>query len=136
MGTEVDDVLDEFLALTLTFEQTGTPGLEGFLAWFAAAPIRSSARLNAARGVVRIMTVHGAKGLEAPLVILVDSGRHRWCRNTIRRFWRAGVQTTKAAPEALVWLPPRPREPTGTKRRLRPSERRRKRNTGGCSMWR
>ncbi|WP_249692692.1 double-strand break repair helicase AddA [Stappia sp. WLB 29] len=74
LGSEVDDVLDEFLAVTLAFEQTGVPGLEGFLAWFAAAPTEVKRELNAARGVVRIMTVHGAKGLEAPLVVLVDGG--------------------------------------------------------------
>lgn len=74
MGTEVDDVIDEFLALTIAFEQTGTPGLEGFLAWLAAAPTEIKRELASAEGVVRIMTVHGAKGLEAPVVILADPG--------------------------------------------------------------
>ncbi|NRG16469.1 double-strand break repair helicase AddA [Rhizobiales bacterium] len=73
-GTEIDDIIDEFLALTIVFEQTGTPGLEGFLAWLAAAPTEIKRELASAAGVVRIMTVHGAKGLEAPAVILVDPG--------------------------------------------------------------
>ncbi|WP_425088911.1 double-strand break repair helicase AddA [Stappia sp.] len=107
MGTEVDDVLDEFLALTLTFEQTGTPGLEGFLAWFAAAPTQVKRELNAARGVVRIMTVHGAKGLEAPLVILVDSGAAPVVSQHDPAFLARRRSDDKAAPEALVWLPPK-----------------------------
>ncbi|MXN66747.1 double-strand break repair helicase AddA [Stappia sp. GBMRC 2046] len=74
IGTEIDDILDEFLALTIVFEQTGTPGLEGFLAWLAAAPTEIKRELASAEGVVRIMTVHGAKGLEAPVVILADPG--------------------------------------------------------------
>ncbi|WP_208979047.1 double-strand break repair helicase AddA [Stappia stellulata] len=107
MGTEVDDVLDEFLALTLTFEQTGTPGLEGFLAWFAAAPTQVKRELNAARGVVRIMTVHGAKGLEAPLVILVDSGAAPVVSQHDPAFLARARGDDAAAPRALVWLPPK-----------------------------
>ncbi|MEH0071079.1 hypothetical protein V6L77_13345 [Pannonibacter sp. Pt2-lr] len=72
MGPEVDDVLDEFLALAMGYEQTGIPGLEGFLAWLAAAPTEIKRELTNAAGLVRIMTVHGSKGLEAPIVILVD----------------------------------------------------------------
>ncbi len=105
LGTEVDDVLDEFLSLTLTYEKSGTPGLEGFLAWLAEAPTEIKRELNAAKGMVRIMTVHGSKGLEAPYVILADgcnapvSSQHS---PVMVEKQRAG--DTEAAP-ALVWLP-------------------------------
>ena len=72
-GTEIDDVLAEFLDLALEHEQTEQPSLQGFLAECARARSRSSANWpRAARGV-RVMTVHGAKGLEAPIVILADA---------------------------------------------------------------
>ncbi len=105
LGTEVDDVLDEFLSLTLTYEKSGTPGMEGFLAWLAEAPTEIKRELNAAKGMVRIMTVHGSKGLEAPYVILADgcnapvSSQHA---PVMVEKQRAG--DTEAAP-ALVWLP-------------------------------
>ncbi|KZL19393.1 ATP-dependent helicase/nuclease subunit A [Pseudovibrio axinellae] len=105
LGTEVDDVLDEFLSLTLTYEKSGTPGLEGFLAWLAEAPTEIKRELNAAKGMVRIMTVHGSKGLEAPYVILADgcnapvSSQHS---PVMVEKQRAG--DSDAAP-ALVWLP-------------------------------
>ncbi|KZL27160.1 double-strand break repair helicase AddA [Pseudovibrio sp. WM33] len=105
LGTEVDDVLDEFLSLTLTYEKSGTPGMEGFLAWLAEAPTEIKRELNASKGMVRIMTVHGSKGLEAPYVILADG-----CNAPVSSLHapvmvekqRAG--DTEAAP-ALVWLP-------------------------------
>ncbi|MCA1299850.1 double-strand break repair helicase AddA [Stappia indica] len=105
LGSEVDDILDEFLALTLTFEQTGTPGMEGFLAWFAAAPTEIKRELNAARGVVRIMTVHGAKGLEAPLVILVDTGAAPVSAHHDPGFVKRPRGQDEGTPPALVWLP-------------------------------
>ena len=45
-----------------------------FLSWFAAGSSEIKRDLEAqARDEVRIMTVHGAKGLQAPLVILADT---------------------------------------------------------------
>ncbi|SON53574.1 ATP-dependent helicase/nuclease subunit A [Hartmannibacter diazotrophicus] len=74
LGPEVDDVLDEFLSLALSFGKDRTPSLEGFLAFAAAADHEIKREMDAARDEVRIMTVHGAKGLEAPVVFLVDQG--------------------------------------------------------------
>ncbi|WP_186399199.1 double-strand break repair helicase AddA [Stappia sp. P2PMeth1] len=105
LGSEVDDVLDEFLAVTLAFEQTGVPGLEGFLAWFAAAPTEVKRELNAARGVVRIMTVHGAKGLEAPLVVLVDGGAAPVSAHHDPVFIERTLPGTLGEVTGLVWNP-------------------------------
>ncbi|RED51402.1 double-strand break repair helicase AddA [Aestuariispira insulae] len=74
LGVEAEDPLEEFLSMTLNYEQGNTPSLEGFLHWFAAGEAQIKRDLEAAgRDEVRIMTVHGAKGLQAPVVILPDS---------------------------------------------------------------
>ena len=75
LGVEADDILDEFLALALTYERSAvTPTLQGFLAHFAEAAGEIKREPEASRNEVRMMTVHGAKGLEAPVVFLVDPG--------------------------------------------------------------
>ncbi|WP_069308428.1 double-strand break repair helicase AddA, partial [Methylobrevis pamukkalensis] len=74
LGPEVDDVLDEFLALALAYVEGETPSLEGFLAFAAASEHEIKREMDARRNEARIMTVHGAKGLEAPVVFLVDQG--------------------------------------------------------------
>ncbi|POF34116.1 double-strand break repair helicase AddA [Roseibium marinum] len=107
LGVEVDDVLDEFLALTIAYEQTGTPGLEGFLAWMAAAPTEIKRELTSTKGMVRIMTVHGSKGLEAKIVILVDPGAPPVSAIHDPSFLPRRRLENDLLPPALVWLPPR-----------------------------
>jgi ATP-dependent helicase/nuclease subunit A len=74
LGSEADDVLDEFLAHALAQERAGSPGLAGFLAGLEAAEPAIKREMDETRDEVRVMTVHGAKGLEAPIVFLVDAG--------------------------------------------------------------
>ena len=74
LGAEAEDVLDEFLAQALAFEDANTPSLEGFLAWLEAADTDVRRDSDSIRDEVRVMTVHGAKGLEARIVFLVDNG--------------------------------------------------------------
>lgn len=105
LGTEVDDVLDEFLSLTLTYEKAGTPGLEGFLYWLAEAPTEIKRELNAAKGMVRIMTVHGSKGLEAPYVILADGCNAPVSSQHSPVMLEKARPMDEAAAPALVWLP-------------------------------
>jgi ATP-dependent helicase/nuclease subunit A len=73
LGPEANDALDEFLALALDYERRVTPSLQGFLAWLRAAAAEVKRDMDIARDEVRVMTVHGAKGLEAPIVILADT---------------------------------------------------------------
>jgi len=73
LGGEAADALDEFLELTLDYEQRETPSLQGFLAWMRAAETEVKRDMDIARDEVRVMTVHGAKGLEAPIVVLADT---------------------------------------------------------------
>lgn len=73
LGLEANDALDEFLELALTFEQKAPASLQGFMAWLRAADTEVKRDMEIARDEVRVMTVHGAKGLEASVVFLVDT---------------------------------------------------------------
>ena len=75
LGTEAADPIDEFLNLALTFERDHPPSLQGFLHWVRRGRAEIKRDLEQARNEVRIMTVHGAKGLQAPIVILPDTMR-------------------------------------------------------------
>jgi len=73
LGAEANDALDEFLNLALEYERRETPSLQGFVAWLREARAEVKRDMEIARDEVRVMTVHGAKGLEAPIVILADT---------------------------------------------------------------
>ena len=73
LGTEVDDVLTELLELALAHEQGPQPSLQGFAAEMRRRAVTIKRELAESGGGVRVMTVHGAKGLEAPIVILADA---------------------------------------------------------------
>jgi ATP-dependent helicase/nuclease subunit A len=73
LGPEANDALDEFLNLALDYGTRETPSLQGFIAWLRAAQSEVRRDMELARDEVRVMTVHGAKGLEANTVILADT---------------------------------------------------------------
>jgi len=73
LGGEVDDVMVEFLELALKHEQSASPSLAAFLSELRAEDISIKRDLAEPGQGVRVMTVHGAKGLEAPIVILADA---------------------------------------------------------------
>ena len=73
LGSEIDDVIAEFLDLALAHEQSSRPSLQGFVAEMRARDVSVKRDLAEAAHGVRVMTVHGAKGLEAPIVILADA---------------------------------------------------------------
>ena len=73
LGPEANDAIDEFLNLALAYEKRETPSLQGFVAWLRAASAEVKRDMEMARDEVRVMTVHGAKGLEAHTVILADT---------------------------------------------------------------
>ena len=74
LGPEAGDILDEFLNFCLAEERTGLPGLGAFLATLENAGPEVKREMDQGRDEVRVMTVHAAKGLEAPVVFLVDGG--------------------------------------------------------------
>jgi ATP-dependent helicase/nuclease subunit A len=73
LGPEAADALDEFLEHALIYERHEAPTLQGFIAWLRAGETQVKRDMDIARDEVRVMTVHGAKGLEAPIVILADT---------------------------------------------------------------
>ncbi|HET9067286.1 MAG TPA: UvrD-helicase domain-containing protein, partial [Amaricoccus sp.] len=73
LGTEAEDGIDALVDLALAYESVEPPTLTGFLAWYDHEEIAVKRRSEAGAGQVRVMTVHGAKGLEAPIVILPDT---------------------------------------------------------------
>jgi ATP-dependent helicase/nuclease subunit A len=77
LGPEAEDGIDQLLAQALAYERVAVPSLTGFLDWIEDEDFEVRRQTDAAERRIRVMTVHGAKGLEAPLVILPDCGRHR-----------------------------------------------------------
>jgi ATP-dependent helicase/nuclease subunit A len=73
IGAEANDALDEFLNLAIDYERRETPSLQGFMAWLREARAEVKRDMEIARNEVRVMTVHGAKGLEALIVFLADT---------------------------------------------------------------
>jgi ATP-dependent helicase/nuclease subunit A len=73
LGLDALDPLDEFLALALDYERSHPPSLQGFIHWVEAAETEVKRELEQGKGEVRVMTVHGAKGLQAPIVFLPDT---------------------------------------------------------------
>lgn len=74
LGPDCLDPLDEFLNAAVNYERQHVPSLQAFLAWFS----RSEAEIKrdqeqAGSDMIRIMTVHGSKGLQAPIVFLPDT---------------------------------------------------------------
>ncbi|MEM6971515.1 MAG: double-strand break repair helicase AddA [Pseudomonadota bacterium] len=77
LGPECEDAIDELLVQALVYEAAEAPTLAGFVAWLESAETAVKREFPAETGedggAVRVMTVHGAKGLEAPFVILPDT---------------------------------------------------------------
>ncbi|KRR23519.1 DNA helicase UvrD [Bradyrhizobium retamae] len=73
LGHEANDALDEFLELALSYERKAPASLQGFMAWLRTADLEVKRDMEISRDEVRVMTVHGAKGLEASVVFLVDT---------------------------------------------------------------
>ncbi len=74
LGGEVDDVLDTFLSQALAYEASEPPSLQGFVRFIRANESDIKRESDDEATGVRVMTVHGAKGLEADVVFLADTG--------------------------------------------------------------
>jgi ATP-dependent helicase/nuclease subunit A len=77
LGREANDPIDELLNAALAHAGAHTPSLAGFIQWFDAGEgelkREAGSGANGDGGLVRVMTVHGSKGLQAPIVILADA---------------------------------------------------------------
>ncbi len=73
LGMAARDAIDELINSTLEFERNETASLDRFIAWFSRGTVDVQRDPGQPANEVRVMTVHGAKGLEAPVVILADA---------------------------------------------------------------
>jgi ATP-dependent helicase/nuclease subunit A len=73
LGPEARDPIEELLAAALDFETRSGPSLQRFLDWFARGDVEIVRDPSSPLDAVRVMTVHGSKGLQAPIVILADA---------------------------------------------------------------
>ncbi|MFO0996878.1 MAG: double-strand break repair helicase AddA [Alphaproteobacteria bacterium] len=99
LGPDANDPIDEFLSLALAYEQSAAPSLQGFLHWLHAGEVTVKRELDQARGAVRVMTVHGAKGLQAPIVIMPDTVQPPESDDTLLWF-----------EDCVLWVPKRSSE--------------------------
>lgn len=81
LGPEAEDGINELLSHALTFERGEVPSLTGFLVWFEGDEVEVKRQAGSGDeggdGLIRVMTVHGSKGLESPIVIMPDSAKRR-----------------------------------------------------------
>lgn len=102
LGAAAADGIDEFLRLARNYEQLAGAALQQFLDWFADQSIDIKRQASTGGDEVRVMTVHGAKGLESPIVFLPDTcGRPKRKRKVFES--RSGrplvIANSKEAPE-------------------------------------
>ena len=74
LGAQIIDPLEEFLTICLAYERTMPGTLRHFLKWFVTGDSEIKRDMDASSGV-RVMTVHGSKGLDARAVFLIDTVR-------------------------------------------------------------
>lgn len=73
LGLEAKDAVEAFLGKALAYQRREAPSLQYFVQSFVKGEQELKREMDEARGKIRVMTVHGAKGLEAPMVILPDT---------------------------------------------------------------
>ncbi|WP_298259067.1 double-strand break repair helicase AddA [uncultured Litoreibacter sp.] len=107
LGIEADEGIAALLDQAMSYEQADIPSLTGFLEWLARDEVTIKRQMDSAGNAIRVMTVHGAKGLEAPIVILPDTGQ---MKNDVRddilhrdgvAFWKT---SSKELPSAQLEL--------------------------------
>ena len=73
LGKEANDPIDELLNAAFAYSSQHAASLPGFLQWFDAGDEELKRETEASGGLVRVMTVHGSKGLQSPIVVLADA---------------------------------------------------------------
>ncbi len=105
LGSEAADALDEFMAMALAFEASEIPTLRGFLGRMRASELNVKRDLELGRDEVRVMTVHGAKGLEADIVVLADTTGKPGTSHEPKIFEILPPNSPVGTPPRLVWSP-------------------------------
>ncbi len=73
LGPEAGEAIDELLAASLAHEAAHVPSLQGFVHWVRLSGSEVKREAGETADEIRLMTVHGSKGLEAPFVVLADT---------------------------------------------------------------
>jgi ATP-dependent helicase/nuclease subunit A len=73
LGAEAGDPIEELLSAALAFEGDEHPSLQRFIDWFDRGDVEIVRDAASQTGALRLLTVHGAKGLQAPIVIMADA---------------------------------------------------------------
>ena len=102
LGLQVGEAIDELLNLALAFEQNNAPSLQGFRHWLEVSEAEVKRELSDdGGGQVRIMTVHGSKGLQAPIIFVAEQRRQKPSRPGL--FW-LGAEAESSALEIPIWV--------------------------------
>lgn len=97
LGREAEEGIETLVEQVLHYESHHLPSLTGFLAWLSGAEVEVKRQQESGGGLIRVMSVHGAKGLEAPLVILPDTALRQGAKpprllaKEGRLFWNGGA---------------------------------------------
>ena len=103
LGTEAADAIDEFLNLALAHDDGAPPSLQGFLCWLRQGQREIKRDMEQGRNEVRVMTVHGAKGLEAPIVFLPDTCSTRSARQPNALLALDDAARPSGVPPPFLW---------------------------------
>jgi ATP-dependent helicase/nuclease subunit A len=101
LGPDAADPIEELLAQALHYEQLAPPSLQGFVHWIERSGLEVKREQEGAGDAVRVMTVHAAKGLQAPIVILPDTVREPRVQETV--LW--ADDTVPGRPRVPLWAP-------------------------------
>ncbi len=102
LGAEAGEPIDELLNAALRYARLHPPGLQGFVHWLRRSGAEVKREAGGAGPAVRVMTVHGAKGLQAPVVILPDTTQAPPERETL--VW-AGDSAGADGVDVPLWSP-------------------------------
>jgi ATP-dependent helicase/nuclease subunit A len=103
LGPEAVETLTEFLNLAIEFDEKETPSLTGFLQWLRSGTREVKRDMEHGRDEVRVLTVHGAKGLEAPIVFLPDTCAGPGGAQQMKLVELAGSGLAEGGKEPLAW---------------------------------
>ena len=136
LGAEAADAIDELLNLALAYDENAAPSLQGFLSWLREGTRVIKRDMEQGLDEVRVMTVHGAKGLEAPIVFLPDTCSTRSGRPPGSLLTLDGGQgrPTRRRRSCGRSRAPATSPPCSRPRRRSPAAR--PRSATGCSTWR
>ncbi len=108
LGPEAEDGIDALLAQAMAYEGRAVSSLTGFLVWMETDEMEIKRQMDSAGDRIRVMTVHGAKGLEAPVVILPQANQWKAppaptiVRHRGTPFWRGNKDEMPEALSAAV----------------------------------